>query len=189
MERSGRTWWMGGLAALAAAAGGGALAQQAPPPARPIHVSCDTLPADAARDVPEPFARYVELSYTRSGQALGPVSGYTWMFEPGPMALLANNPKTPGEAAYYTRLEVDPLTPKEIDALRGDLRRMTTKSSILNREILRLDVSMSWRGTKQLYLLLPLKSAPDEPLLGMECIKNCRPIDKDPWFFTVVPAK
>ena len=188
MRHDGRALWMSGLAAAVAMAVGAALAQTPDKPAGALFVSCDTLPADAARNVPEPFTRYVRLSCTRSGQALGPVNGYNWFFEQGPMALLANNPKTPTASAYYTRLEVDPLSAKETDILRKDLRKISSDPSILEREILRLDVAMSWGGAKQLYLLLPPKSAPEAHVLGMECVKNCRPIDQDPWFFTVVAA-
>ena len=191
MRHHGRALWMRGLAAALAvvgAGGGAALAQTADKPADAVSMSCDTLPTDAVRNVPEPFSRYVRLSCTRSGQALGPVSGYNWFFEQGPMALLANNPKTPTASAYYTRLEVDPLSPKEIDILRGDLRKMSSDPSILEREVLRLDATMSWGGAKQIYLLLPPQSAPQAHVLGMECVKNCRPINQDPWFFTVVPA-
>lgn len=189
MRHHGRALWMSGLAAALAVAGGGAaFAQAADKPADPVSRPCDTLPTDAVRSVPEPFSRYVRLSCTRSGQALGPVSGYEWFFEQGPMALLANNPKTPTTNAYYTKLEVDPLSPKEIAVLRGDLRKMSSDASILEREILRLDATMSWGGAKQIYLLLPPQNAPQAHVLGMECVKNCRPIDQDPWFFTVVPA-
>jgi hypothetical protein len=41
---------------------------------------------------------------------------------------------------------------------------------------------------KQLFLRGPPAGAPaDAKVLGMECIHYCVPIDKDPWFFEVLP--
>ena len=47
-----------------------------------------------------------------------------------------------------------------------------------------------------MFVLTPGVSGADEPptdgvsrTLGRECIHKCIPIDKDPWFFTIVPIK
>ncbi len=155
----------------------------------PVIVSCDQLPVDAVTAVPAPFDRYVELVCTRSGQALKPVDGYAWVFDVGATWLTSTNPKSPAPTDHYTRLATDPLSDAQVAKLRVELRKLTPNPTLARREFIRLDVTTSWGENKQVYLVLPEKDAPaDEVVLGMECIKNCLPIESDPWFFKVMPV-
>ena len=82
-----------------------------------------------------------------------------------------------------------PLSPDELAALRAELGKLHPEPSVLTRSILRFAVTTSWGGHKEIYLLPPPDGAgADAHTLGMECIHRCRPIDKDPWFFTIQPT-
>ncbi len=153
-----------------------------------VVVSCDSLPKDAVRAVPHPFDRFMSIDCTRSGQALRPVPGYRWQFPEGTMWLSATNPKAPSAEDHYVELAVIPMTPRGVSAVRAELHKITQEPAVFLRDIIRMDVTTSWGEHKQLFLLVPPAGAPPEArVLGMECIHYCIPIDKDPWFFTVLP--
>jgi hypothetical protein len=156
--------------------------------AGPVVVSCDVLPGDAVREVPPPFDQYAQLVCTRSGQALRPVSGFAWVFPQGPMWLASTSSGRPTD--HFTKLQIHPMTEVEKAALLSDLGRIADPKALAGRDILRMDVEISSGEAKQEYLLLPPPgAAPDVHVLGMECIHNCKPIDKDPWFFVVQPTQ
>lgn len=157
--------------------------------AQSLVIPCEGLPADAVTSVPAPFDQFVELICTRSGQALKPVDGYAWVFDVGATWLSATNPHGPSKTDHYTRLVVDPLRQAEVDRLRAELNKLTPNPTLARREFIRLDVETSWAARKQIYLVLREKDGPpDEHTLGMECIHNCVPIDKDPWYFSIEPT-
>ncbi len=161
-----------------------AAAARAAEPLEPGEISCDSLPADAVKTVPAPFDRYVRLGCTQLGQALKPAKGYQWRFQEGPMWLMATAEAT--KHAYFVRLSADPLSPVEIDALRRELRKVSSDPYLMRRQIIRLSETNSAGFKKELYLLLPPADAPaGTEVQGMECITHCRPIDQDPWTFAV----
>jgi hypothetical protein len=177
------------IAALGATGvGDSAVGQDSPSDENALVVPCDGMPAEAATSIPGPFTPYMELVCTRSGQALKPVAGYQWVFDAGPMWLAATNPASPSRTDHYTELTLDPLEQAQVEGLRAELRKITSRQAILEMEMIRLSVETSWGAHKQIYLLLPPAGAPpDERVLGMECVDNCLPIDEDPWFFTIAP--
>jgi hypothetical protein len=155
-----------------------------------VTVPCEGLAQSAVRVVPTPLDQYVTLVCTLSGQALKPVGGYTWIFDQGPMWLSAANPRGPSKDNSYTELSYKPLSPEELTALRAELAKLGPDPSALTRSILRFAVTTSWGARKEIYLLPPPSGAgADAHTLGMECIHACRPIDKDPWFFEIVPDR
>ncbi len=153
----------------------------------PLFVSCDSLPSTAVRAVPSPLDKYVTLVCTRSGQALKPLDGYQWFFDQGPMMLSATNPKAPSKDDHYTALDFEPLGPAELASLRVELAKLRPNPEVLTRPILRFAVATSYGENKEIYLLPPSDGAAH--VLGMECVHRCRPIESDPWFFTIVPTK
>ncbi|HEX4739110.1 MAG TPA: hypothetical protein VH331_16280 [Allosphingosinicella sp.] len=158
--------------------------------ADPLTIPCDGLAPSAVRTVPPPLDRYVTLVCTRSGQALKPIDGSAWVFDQGPMWLSAANARGPSKDDHYTELSYKPLSRDEITALRAELAKRGPEPSVLRRDILRFAVTTSWGAHKEIYLLPPpVGAGADARTLGMECIHACRPIDKDPWFFTIVPVK
>ncbi len=182
--------------ATGAAAGGAVGAASQPlrvihpkPGSGPLIVSCDKLPAKAVRTVPSPLDQYVTLACTRSGQALRPVDGYSWVFDRGAvMWPSATNPSSPSKDDYYKALAVKPLSSDEVASLRAELAKLHPETAVLRRPILRFSVSTSWGEEKEIYLLPPQDGAPKGTrTLGMECIHHCRPIETDPQFFVVVP--
>jgi len=105
------------------------------------------------------------------------------------MWLSSADPHGPSKSDHYLSLVTDPLSDIEVNRLRKALKTLTPNPTLSRRVFIRLDVTTSWGGKKQVYLVLPERDAPpDEVTLGMECINNCMPIDKDPWFFKVIPA-
>lgn len=181
---------------LAAAHASGLLAAQpsgAPPPpanadADPLTIPCDGLPPSAVRVVPPPLDHYVTLVCTRAGQALRPVNGYSWVFGQTETWLSATNPHGPSKADSYTELSYKPMSTDELAALRTGLATLHPDPSVLTRSVLRFAATTSWGARKEIYLLPPPDDASaDAHTLGMECIHACRPIDKDPWFFVIVP--
>jgi len=167
-------------------------ASAAPSPAHadadPLAIPCDGLPPSAVRVVPPPLDHYVTLVCTRSGQALRPVSGYSWVFDQGAIWLSATNPQAPSKGDSYTGLSYKPMSPDALAALRAELGKLRPDPSVLTRSILRFAVTTSWGEHKEIYLLPPPSGAgADARTVGMECIHACRPIDKDPWFFAIVP--
>jgi hypothetical protein len=193
MTRAFRAVW---IAAAAAALASPVLAApdtvtwrpDAPP--GPLTFPCANLPSDAIQVVPAPLDKYVRLICTHGGQALEPVNGDTWMFEQGSMMLSASNAEGPAESDHYTELTFKPMSSAERTSLRAELAKLKPAPEILTREILRFAVTTSWGKHKEIYLLPPTAAAgPDAQTVGMECIEHCRPIDKDPWFFTIVPSK
>jgi hypothetical protein len=177
--------------ALSSAAGLGsdiAAAQAPKADADALTIPCDGLAPSAIRTVPPPLDRYVTLVCTHAGQALKPVGGASWIFDQGAMWLGAANPKGPSQDDHYTALSYKPLSPDELAALRAELGKLHPDPSVLTRNILRFAVATSWGGHKEIYLLpAPEGAGAEARTLGMECIHACRPIDKDPWFFTIVP--
>ncbi len=168
-------------------AGAAVLSQSADPD---LTIPCNRIPGAAVRVVPAPLDQYVTLVCTRAGQALKPLNGDTWVFDQGATWLGAANPKGPSETDYYTQLSYRPLTSDEATALRSELAKLHPDPSVLTRTILRFSVRTSWGGQKEIYLLPPPPGAGGEAhTLGMECIHACRPIDKDPWFFTIIARK
>lgn len=152
-----------------------------------LTIPCDVLPASAVKIVPPPLDQYVTLVCTTSGQALKPIKA-AWMFDQGALWPSAGKPSGPDKTDHYTRLEYKPLGADELAALRAELGKLNPASDALTRNILRFAVTTSWGAQKELYLLPPSEGAgPDARTLGMECIHSCRPIDRDPWFFTIVP--
>jgi hypothetical protein len=112
------------------------------------------------------------------------------MFEQGGMMLSAANSEGPSESDHYTELSYKPLAPKELARLRADLASLKPAPEVLTRSILRFAVTTSWGAKKEIYLLPPPDGAgSDARTLGMECIHACRPINKDPWFFSIEPHK
>jgi len=106
------------------------------------------------------------------------------------MWLSAANPQGPSKNDHYTELSYKPLSPDELTALRAELAKLHPPAAVLTRSILRFAVTTSWGEHKEIYLLPAAPGAgADAHTLGMECIHGCRPIDKDPWFFTIVPTK
>jgi len=156
----------------------------------PLTFPCANMPKSAVNSVPAPLDRYVKLVCTHGGQALEPLNGDSWMFEQGSMMLSAANEDGPAESDHYTELSYKPLSPQDLAGLRGELAKLKPAPEVLTRNILRFKVVTSWGARKEIYLLPPPEGAgPDVHTLGMECIHECRPIDKDPWFFTIVPSK
>ncbi len=102
------------------------------------------------------------------------------------MMLSATNPKEPSKDDHYTALDFKPLSPAELASLRAELAKLQPNPEVLTRPILRFAVSTSSAGQKEIYLLEPVDGA--SHTLGMECIHRCRPIDKDPWFFVILPT-
>jgi hypothetical protein len=153
----------------------------------PLFVPCDGLPSTAVRVVPSPLDKYVTIVCTRSGQALKPLDGYKWFFDQGPMMLSATNPNAPSKDDHYTALDFEPLGPGELASLRVELAKLKPNPEVLTRSILRFAVSTSYGEKKEIYLLTPSDGVAH--VLGMECVHSCRPIESDPWFFTIVPTK
>jgi hypothetical protein len=153
-----------------------------------LTIPCDGLPPSAVKVVPPPLDKYVTLVCTRSGQALRPVSGYAWIFDQGAMWLGAANPRGPSRNDHYAELSYKPLSPDELTALRAELGKLHPAPSVLERTILRFAVTTSSGEHKEIYLLpAPDGAGAETHTLGMECTDGCRPIDKDPWFFTIAP--
>jgi len=176
---------------MGAAAAGESLGQAAPTNAEAasLTIPC-ALPQDAVKAVPAPLDHYVTLVCTRGGQALKPVDGSNWVFDTGATWLSASNPKGPAQTDHYTELANKPLSQPELAALRSALSTLKPAPEVLTRNILRFAVTTSWGAHKEIYLLPPPDGAgADARTLGMECIHGCRPIDKDPWFFTIAPNK
>lgn len=156
----------------------------------PLYISCDTLPPAAVRVTPSPLDHYATLICTRSGQALKPLDGFAWMFDQGPEMLIATNPHNPSASDHYTALTYRPMASDEVASLRKELAKLDPDPAVLTRPILRFDLVTSWGSHKQIYLLPPPDDAPpDTRTLGMECSHECRPVETDPWFFSVVPTK
>ena len=153
----------------------------------PLFVSCDSLPSTAIRTLPSPLDQYVTLVCTRSGQALKPVDGYQWVFDQGPMMLSATNPKAPSKDDHYTALDFKPLSVNELASLRVELAKLQPNPEVLTRPVLRFAVATSSGENKEIYILPPTNGVAH--VLGMECVHGCRPIQSDPWFFTIVPTK
>jgi hypothetical protein len=106
------------------------------------------------------------------------------------MMLSAANSEGPSESDHYTDLSYKPLGSAELTGLRAELAKLHPAPEVLTRNILRFALTTSWGAQKEIYLLPPPADAgPDSRTLGMECIHACRPIDRDPWFFTIVPDK
>jgi hypothetical protein len=163
---------------------------RAEPSSGPLTYPCANMPESAVTSVPAPLDRYVRLVCTHGGQALEPLNGDAWMFEQGSMMLSAANADGPAESDHYTELSYKPLSPAELTALQAELAKLQPSAEILTRDILRFAVTTSWGKHKEIYLLPPTAAAgPEAHTVGMECIEHCRPIDKDPWFFTIVPDK
>jgi hypothetical protein len=199
-----RAGWIAGVIAMALGGAGfaglgSAAAQPAGAPTQqmtvlrpntpgPVVVSCDGLAPSAVKVVPAPLDRYAILICTRSGQAIGPLDGYAWMFEQGSMWLTSTNPKAPSKDDHYTEIAFKPLSPDELKSLRAELAKLNPNPDVLTRPILRFAVTTSWGAHKEVYLLPPPDgAAPDAHTLGMECLQGCRPITEDPWFFVIVP--
>jgi hypothetical protein len=154
-----------------------------------LTIPCDVLPGSAIRVVPSPLDQYVTLVCTSSGQALKPIKA-AWMFDQGALWPSAGKPSAPSKTDHYTALAYKPLGADELAALRAELAKLHPAPDVLTRSILRFAVNTSWGAQKELYLLPPPDAAgPDARTVGMECIHGCRPVDKDPWFFTIVPDK
>lgn len=159
-------------------------------PPGPLTFPCERMPQSAVKVVPAPLDRYVRLVCTAGGQALEPLNGDSWMFEQGSMMLSAANAEGPSEGDHYTELSYKPLSSAELTSLRGELAKLKPSAEVLKRDILRFAVTTSWGKHKEIYLLPPTAGAgADAQTVGMECIEHCRPIDKDPWFFTIMPGK
>lgn len=154
-----------------------------------LDTDCSVLPASAVRAVPAPFDTYMDLVCTHAGQALRPKPGFQFLFREGPMYLTALNPATPqrmGPSEHFTALRVDPLSEAEAAALRADLHTIMSNPVIDASTIIRMREETSTGAIKQIYLLIPTGPG---PVVGMECVHDCRPIRDDPWFFTIQPLE
>jgi len=152
-----------------------------------LDLPCNGLPATAVNSVPVPFDRYMDLVCTHVGQALKPKPGFQFVFREGPMLLTPLNPATPqrmGRSEHFTALRVDPLSEAEAALLRSDLHSVTNNPVIDASTIIRMREETSTGAIKQIYLLIPTGN---DPVMGMECVHDCRPIQGDPWFFTIQP--
>jgi len=155
----------------------------------PLNLPCTALPSTAVKFVPGPFDAYMQLACTHSGQVLMPKPGTRFVFREGPMALSALNadkPKEINEAVHFTVLTVAPLDVSELASLRADLHKIATSPIIDQSTIIRMREETSTGAHKQIYLLIPLAGVKGH-ILGMECNHDCRPVESDPWFFSVVP--
>lgn len=152
----------------------------------PFYLSCDVLPATAVRTVPPPFDSYMDLACIKTGQALCPKRGFTFMFNEASMCMGAMNPDKPllvDKTLHYTSLVSAPLSKEELRALRADLHKIANHPIIDNSQIIRMRIETSSGARKQVYLLIPTDGG---AVQGMECVKDCKPIEEDPWFFTIV---
>lgn len=155
----------------------------------PLNLPCTALPPTAVKIVPAPFDAFMHLTCTHAGQVLLPKPGTRFVFREGPMALTALNadkPKEINEAVHFTALTVDPLNESELANLRADLHKIATNAVIDQSTIIRMREETSTGAHKQIYLLIPLAGVKGH-ILGMECNHDCRPVESDPWFFSVVP--
>ena len=153
-------------------------------------VPCETvLPAGGVKTAPAPLDAYVTLICTAHGQAMRPKDGFKWVFEQGSMWLAAANKQNPQASDHYTELVNAPMSATELADFRKDLKTIYGSPDLQKREVLRIRVTTSGGIKKQLLLMPPQKSEPaDHPAVGMECIHECKPIDKDPWLFTIEPT-
>jgi hypothetical protein len=152
-----------------------------------LNLPCDGLPASAVRSVPAPFDAYLDLVCTKAGQAIKAKPGFVFEFKEGRFYLNALNPDHPDQfslTTHYTALINAPLSEAEAAGLRADLHTIADNPVIDASTILRLRIDTSTGAKKQIYLLIPTNGG---TVLGMECVKDCKPIAEDPWFFAIEP--
>lgn len=152
-----------------------------------LNLPCDVLPTTAVRALPSPFDQYFDLVCTKAGQAIKAKSGFALVFKEGRFYLNAANPEHPDQISptiHYTAFVNAPLSGAEAAALRADLHTIANSPVIDGSTILRLRIDTSTGAKKQIYLLLPTNGG---SVLGMECVKDCKPIGEDPWFFAIEP--
>lgn len=152
---------------------------------------CKNLPSDAVMQVPAPFDQYMELTCTKAGQALRPKPGFRFIFQNGmSLDLTALNFSNPiaNPSVHFTMLSTRNLSDTAMSKFREQLRVIVTDMTAIESRIIWMDERTSTDATKQIILLIPpAGSVPERHVLGMECITECIPIDKDPWLFSIVP--
>ena len=192
-----RRSWRRGVGAILAAAAVAILptagrAQEPVPPGVSgfppgYFLPCAEAPKTAVLGLPAPFDRFMRVLCTRAGHALAPLPGYHWVFANGmSLWLSAMSPKmtVTGQAAYFTRLAVAPLTAVEAADFRRRLKGFVRDPSYLAGELLRLEVDTSTGEHRQEYIFARAAAGGAlTPVWGIECLVDCRPLEKEPWAF------
>lgn len=158
-------------------------------------VPCEALPATAVTTVPAPFDQYMQLTCTRSGQALRPVDGAQWLFSTGPRWMWSVGSPRGSAADHFVRLTPTSIDAAELASLRGQLAQaffpqtdgQSTRRPISDRTIIGLSARKSAGSLLQIYLLIPPPGASDQRVLGVECARNCRTLEGDAMYFVIVP--
>ena len=171
---------------VSAAAGGAQTGEPGFPPG--YILPCSEAPKSAVLAAPAPFDQYMHVVCTRAGHALAPVKGYHWLFAGGQsmwLTALSEHSTVTGQAAHFTRLEVDPLSPAETASLLDRLKPVVLSSSMLDVDVLRMEVDTSTGDHKQLFLFV--SHGTDRRAWGMECFNECVPMESPPWAFVIMP--
>jgi hypothetical protein len=90
-----------------------------PPSAAYDLQACENMPSDAITKLPPPLRKWGQITCTPLGQTLGSREGWIWaaLKDAGKVSIVAGSPSLapdgPGEASYFTKIEVDELQKDE----------------------------------------------------------------------------
>ncbi len=154
---------------------------------------CDQAPKAAVVNGAGAFNQFMRVLCTTAGHALGPPPGVRWAFNNGTtgfLSALSTNSKVTGPAAYFTRLDNAPLSSAEALAFRARLTPIVGNPTMLAGSLIRLDLETSTGDHRQEYFFVNrAASGAMTPIWGLECFKQCDPMENPPWAFEVVADK